>query len=152
MPRKPGHPTLYKPEYAEQAQSLAELGATDDRLADFFKVTVRTIYNWKTQHEEFFQALKAGKAVADAMVERSLFHRAIGYETDAVKIFMPAGATEPVYAPYRERIQPDTTACIFWLKNRQPERWRDKQDIAHSGTVTVERVQYLLSHDENPDS
>ena len=51
--------------------------------------------------------------------------RANGYTYDAVKIFMPAGAKKPVYAPYREHVPPDTTAAIFWLKNRDPAHWRD---------------------------
>lgn len=63
--------------------------------------------------------------MADDRVERSLYQRAVGYQADAVKIFMPAGAAEPVYAPYRENVQPDTTAAIFWLKNRRKEQWRD---------------------------
>ena len=62
---------------------------------------------------------------------RSLYHKAIGYSYDAVKIFMPAGATEPVYAPYREHVPPDTTACIFWLKNRRQQEWRDVHKHEH---------------------
>jgi hypothetical protein len=46
-----------------------------------------------------------------------------------VKIFMPAGAKKPVYAPYVEHVPPDTTAAIFWLKNRDPARWRDAWQI-----------------------
>ena len=124
-----GRPTLYKPEYAKQAEKFAKLGATDRDLADFFEVSVNTIDNWKSQHAEFLGALKAGKTEADDRVERSLFQRAVGYEQDAVKIFMPKDATEPVYAPFRERIAPDTTACIFWLKNRRKEQWRDRHEV-----------------------
>lgn len=127
-----GRPTKYKPEYVEQATKLCLLGATDDQLADFFKVAISTIYQWRIVHPEFSDAQKDAKAVADARVERSLYQRAIGYEADAVKIFMPSGATEPVYAPYRERVAPDTTAMIFWLKNRRPAEWRDKQETVHT--------------------
>jgi hypothetical protein len=74
---------------------------------------------------KFCQALKAGKEAADQRVERSLYQRAVGYAHDAVKIFMPAGASAPVYAPYVERVAPDTTAAIFWLKNRKKDEWRD---------------------------
>lgn len=130
-----GRPTDYKAEYAEQARKLCQLGATDQEIADFFEVNVRTVYRWKANHDEFCQALKAGKEVADERVERSLFQKATGYEQDAVKIFMPAGATEPVYAEYREKLAPDTTACIFWLKNRRPDLWRDKTQQEHSGEV-----------------
>jgi hypothetical protein len=60
-----------------------------------------------------------------------LYERANGYSYDAVKIFMPAGAKKPVYAPYVEHMPPDVTACIFWMKNRMPERWRDVQNVEH---------------------
>lgn len=126
-----GRPSLFKAEYAEQARKLAKLGATDQEIADFFEIDVRTVYRWKHDHDEFCQALKAGKEVADERVERSLFHKAIGYEQDEVKIFMPAGAAEPVYAPFRAKVAPDTTALIFWLKNRRPEQWRDKTVVEH---------------------
>lgn len=132
-----GRPTLYKPEFVKQAEKLAMLGATDQEIADFFEVDVRTLYRWKHDHDDFCQALKVGKDVCDNRVERSLFQRAIGYEQDEVKIFMPANAPEPVYAPYRAKIPPDTTAAIFWLKNRRSAEWRDKQDHNHTGSVSL---------------
>ena len=64
-------------------------------------------------------------------VKRSLYSRANGYSYDAVKIFMPAGADKPVYAPYVEHVPPDVTAGIFWLKNRDPEHWGDVQNVTH---------------------
>lgn len=128
-----GRPSNYSLVFAEQAAKLCELGATDDDLADFFKVSTRSIYRWQTQHPEFCQALKAGKSPADERVERSLFHRAVGYRHEAVKIFMPAGAKKPVYADYVEQVAPDTTAAIFWLKNRRPDLWRDRVLNEHSG-------------------
>ena len=128
-----GRPTDYKPAYAEGARALASKGATDAEIADFYNVDVRTIYRWKNAHDEFCQALKAGKEVADERVERSLYHRAIGYEQEEVKIFMPAGAEKPVYAPFTAKIAPDTTAAIFWLKNRRPDLWRDRVNHEHGG-------------------
>lgn len=130
-----GRPTKYKREFAKQAVKLAELGATDQELADFFEIDVRTLYRWKHDHGEFCQSLKTGKNTADERVERSLYQKAIGYEQDEVKIFMPANAANPVYAPYRAKIAPDTTAAIFWLKNRRSQEWRDKQDVEHSGEI-----------------
>ena len=66
------------------------------------------------------------------VVERSLYERANGYNYEATKIFMPAGRQKPVYAPYIEHVPPDVTACIFWLKNRDPEHWRDSQQLEHA--------------------
>lgn len=134
---KAGRPPTYKPEFAKQGATLARLGATDMELADFFEVEVRTIYRWKHDHPAFCQSLKAGKEEADERVERSLYQKAIGYEQDEVKIFMPAGAEAPVYAPYRAKIAPDTTAAIFWLKNRRSQEWRDKQDVEHTGGIAI---------------
>jgi len=121
-------PTDYRESYVDGAKKLAKLGATDEEIADFFNISTRTLYRWKNTHEEFCQALKAGKEEADNRVERSLYQRAIGYERDAVKIFMPAGKDDPVYAPYKEAVTADTTAAIFWLKNRRSDEWRDKNE------------------------
>ena len=60
-----------------------------------------------------------------------MYHRANGYNYEAVKIFMPARREKPVYAPYFERVPPDVTAAIFWLKNRDPHQWRDSQQLEH---------------------
>jgi len=131
-----GRPTDYKPEYDEQSRKLCVLGATDQQIADFFGVDVRTIYRWKNEHPDFCQALKAGKEEVDNQVERSLLNRALGYERDAVRIFCSKdGAVTQV--PYREVVPPDVTACIFWLKNRRRGEWRDKQDVEMSGSVDV---------------
>lgn len=140
-----GRPTEYKAAYAEGAKKLARLGATDEEIADFFDIDVRTLYRWKNSHDDFCHALKVGKDQSDERVVRALYHRAIGYRQEAVKIFMPSGAEEPVYAPYTEIIAPDTTAAIFWLKNRRPEEWRarnndeppDDEDQPETVTFTV---------------
>jgi len=133
-------PTKFKPEHIKQAEKLCRLGATDKEVADFLGVDVRTLYRWKGENDEFCQALKAGKEVADERVERSLYQMATGYEQDEVKIFMPANADAPVYAPYRAMVAPSATAAIFWLKNRKPAEWRDKVETEHSGTVQIGRV------------
>lgn len=129
-----GRPTDYRPEYCQEAANLCANGATDAELAEYFEVSDRTIYRWKAEFPEFSQALKTGKEVADERVERSLYHKAVGYQHSAVKIFMPAGATAPVIVPYTEFVPPDTTAAIFWLKNRRGENWRDKSEVHHRHT------------------
>jgi hypothetical protein len=139
-----GRPTLYREEYTEQALKLCRLGATDRELADFFDVSEQTINAWKDAHPEFLESLKAGKARADAEVADKLFRRATGYSHEAVKVFLPSGTTEPIYAPYTERYAPDTTACIFWLKNRRPDLWRDVQGREHA----VEMKSPQLSSEE----
>lgn len=121
-----GRPTLFKDEYVEQARKLCLLGATDRELADFFNVAESTINLWKLKYSEFSESLKSGKEAADERVERSLFHRAIGYKHDAVKMFQAGGAV--LTEQYVEHYPPDTTAAIFWLKNRRPDQWRDRRE------------------------
>jgi hypothetical protein len=124
-------PSKYKPEFVAQASKLCALGATDVEIADFFEVDVRTLYRWKGEHEEFCQALKVSKEVADQRVERSLYARANGYEHDEVDIRVLNG--EIVQTPIRKYYAPDTVAAIFWLKNRKPGQWRDKVETALVG-------------------
>lgn len=131
-----GQPTSYEDQYPEQARKLVELGATDLEVAEFFGVTVRTIYNWKHNHPEFFHALKRGKEHADATVEKSLFERATGYTIDSIKIFCDKDGNV-TKVPFQEHVAPDTTAMIFWLKNRKPAEWRDKIDHEHSGSIDL---------------
>jgi hypothetical protein len=133
-------PSKYQPEFPAQAAKLCKLGATDRELADFFEVVESTIYLWKTEHPEFSEALKRGKDESDARVEQSLYRRALGYSHDAVKIFHEKGEDTPVIVPYVEHYAPDTVACIFWLKNRQPEKWRDKTDTELSGKLELSRL------------
>ena len=128
-------PTKFKPEFVAQAEKLCKLGATDIEIADFFEVDTRTIYRWKADNDGFCQALKSGKAESDDRVERSLFSRATGYEHDEVDIRVVGG--EIVQTPIRKYYPPDTTAGIFWLKNRRPNSWRDKQDIELGGSVVI---------------
>jgi hypothetical protein len=145
-----GRPSKFDPAFVEQARKLCELGATDEELANFFEVTARTIYRWQAEFPEFCQALKAGKDSADERVIRSLYHRAVGYSHEAVKIFMPAGADSPVYAPFVEHTPPDTTAAIFWLKNRRRTDWRDKQEVEHGLQDGVVELLQLVASNGRP--
>lgn len=120
----------------KQVAILCQKGFTDKELASFYGVSEQTINNWK-KDEEFSLVLKKNKNEADENVEKSLYERATGYKHTAVKIFMPANSNKPVYAPYEEFYPPDPTSMIFWLKNRQPQKWRDKQDVEHSGQLTA---------------
>ena len=133
-----GRPTKYVEAYAGQAEKLCALGATDAELADFFEVDITTIWRWSSRHEPFCSALRAGKAALDDRVERSLFQRSVGYTFDAVKIFMPAGAAQPVMAPYREHVPPDPGAAKLWLCCRRPDKWRDKQILAGDSESPVQ--------------
>ena len=137
VPAKGGRPTKYKDEYAEQAGKLCQYGATDIEIADFFGVALSTFYLWSSKHAQFSEAIKVGKASADERVERSLFQKAVGYTFESEKIFTYEG--DPIRVPCREHVPPSDTACIFWLKNRRPDLWRDRKSIegAEGGDITV---------------
>lgn len=155
-----GRPGEYHPTYCEFATNYCLLGCTDEQLAAFCSITVETLHQWKAKYPAFSDAIKSGKEIADANVAKSLFHRANGYSHEAVKIFLPAGSRKPVYAKYDEMYPPDTTAAIYWLKNRRGGEWRRDQEgaPAQATTVTVnvsydaalERVLQMIIGDE-PD-
>lgn len=126
--RKPGRPSKYEAgyqsSYAELGHELALLGLDEIEIASVLEVSPATLTNWKQQHEEFLSALKEGKQVADGRVTKRLYERAMGYEHDEIDIRVVDKAI--VQTPIRKYYPPDTTACIFWLKNRQRALWRDK--------------------------
>jgi hypothetical protein len=130
--QKRGRKSTFDKRLIDVAKRMAYLGATDEDLAIAFGVTIKCVIEWRAKHPQFGEALKVGKKEADQRVERSLYQKAVGYSYDAVKIFMPAGAKKPVIVPYVEHVPPDTTAAIFWLKNRDPAHWRDAWQIEAS--------------------
>lgn len=125
-----GRPSAFKQEYCEQVEKLCRLGATDKEIADFFGVVESTVNKWKIDYPEFSESLKRGKALADANVADRLYQRAMGFEHDSEEIKVvsdgPGAGSSIERVPIRKVYPPDTTAAIFWLKNRQPKKWRDK--------------------------
>lgn len=142
-------PTDFKEEFIEEASRMCLGGATDQELADYFGVDVRTLYRWKNTQPEFRQALKVAKDASDDRVERSLLERALGYERDEVDIKVVNG--EIVQTPIRKFYPPDTTAAIFWLKNRKPAEWRDMKATeltgAGGGAVKTESTVTLTAEE-----
>lgn len=118
-----GRPSKFKQGFVAQAGKLCELGATDPELANFFEVAVSTIEKWRKDYPEFSGVIKDAKDKADDRVERRLFERAMGYEHDETDIRVIG--QEIVMTPIRKFYPPDTTAAIFWLKNRRSAQWRD---------------------------
>lgn len=116
--------SAYRAEFADQARKLCLLlGSDDHELARFFDVPPATLQEWLAAVPEFAAAVRAGRALADADVADRLWRRAIGYSHEAVRIFSHQGKALEV--AYTEHYPPDTTACLFWLKSRQPDRWRE---------------------------
>lgn len=131
-----GRPTDFKEEYIDLAYKFCLLGATDVELASFFDVSEATINNWKIKHPEFLESIKRGKAISDAKVADRLFQRAMGFEHDDEEIKVVsegAGMGSSIQrVAVRKIYPPDPTSAIFWLKNRQPKFWRDKQEHDHT--------------------
>jgi hypothetical protein len=125
-----GRPTDYKEEYAEQAEkACATFGAKDKELAEYFEVCEKTLNNWKIEHPLFLQSIKRGKDVYDTnKVEASLLERALGYEHPETKVFMHEGKVIKV-DDLVKHYPPETAAAAFWLKNRNPKRWRDLKAV-----------------------
>jgi len=151
---KVGRPSKFDAIKCEQAEKLCKLGATDKELADFFSVAEATINEWKRNFPEFSASLTRGKAIADAEVASKLYHRAIGYEHPEVHVSNYQG--EITLTPLTKFYPPDTTACIFWLKNRRKDVWRDTHAVTgpNGGPLeikdsddmeTARRVAYLLT-------
>lgn len=122
-----GRPTAYKPEFCELVYELSQAGATDIDIADACDVHVATVYRWRARYPLFREAMQLGKEGADERVERSMYHRAVGYSYSAVKIMQNNGI--PVLVEYREHVPPDVVAAKHWLGNRDPKRWREQLDV-----------------------
>lgn len=151
-----GRPSAFKAECIEQAYKLALLGLKDTEIAKFFEIKEQTLNNWKVKHPEFFESLKKGKLDADGEVVKSLYNRALGSKItvqQAIKVKnvyyengKKVSETEDVKTvELVQEVPPDTTACIFWLKNRRPAEWRDKVEHAVENN-TVDTKELFLQH------
>lgn len=147
-----GRPTKYDPSLNEKVEKLAKLGATDSEMADFLEIAESTLNEWKKEFPEFSESIKRGKIIADSNVADRLYQRAMGYEHDSEEIKVVAignnAGSEIERVPIRKVYPPDPTAAIFWLKNRRPKEWRDKQEVETDGKVEV-TVKYE-KRDSNP--
>lgn len=124
-----GRPSKLTPELTKIASDLASRGKTDAQIADVIGICPKTLDNWKGKYPEFLRSLKEAKQNADELVEASLYRRAIGYTHEEEKIFYDPRSGRVDRVSYTKYYPPDTTACIFWLKNRQPQRWLEKSVI-----------------------
>lgn len=106
----------------------ARKGLTNEQIANNMGITVRTLYDWANKYVPISQALKKGKEVVDLEVENALYKRAIGYEYEEEKTYIQEvdGKVTKRKEIYKRHLPGDTTAQIFWLKNRNTEEWRDR--------------------------
>lgn len=117
-----------------QLEGWARDGLTDEQIAGNMGIGYSTLQTWKSKYQDIRDTLKKGKEVVDLQVENALLKRALGYHYD--EITMENGIeTKRV----TKEVISDTTAQIFWLKNRRPDKWRDKQDLQVSGALETEQ-------------
>lgn len=138
-PKPVGRPTDYKIEYNDLAYKFCLLGATDAELGNFFEVTEQTINNWKNDYPDFFESIKRGKFIADANVADRLYQRAMGYEHDDMELKVVSLGNKKGSVVQQVEVTkyypPDPTSAIFWMKNRRPKDWRDKQELEVKDTT-----------------
>lgn len=131
-------------------EAWARNGLTDEQLANNMGINVATLYTWKKKYNEINDALKRGKEVVDIEVENSLLKAAKGYFVDEEKQYISEvnGVVTKRKEITKKYIAPNTTAQIFWLKNRKPIEWRDKNIVELDGE---ERVIIVDDIDINKD-
>lgn len=141
-----------------QLESWARDGLTDEQIASNMGITRKTLAEWKTKYNDICDTLKRGKAVVDIQVENALLKRALGYSYDEVtrervldydpSTGQVVGSHMEITKTVKKEVQGDTTAQIFWLKNRRPEQWRDKRDVSVKGEISTNNPFKGLSTDE----
>ena len=126
-------------------QGMARNGLTQQQIADNLGINVDTLIEYKKKYTDFSEALKKGKEVVDIEVENALLKRALGYKYDEVT-YENGVETKRV----TKEVQPDTTAQIFWLKNRKPKNWKDKQNSENTSDDVNNRIIKISDLLNNP--
>lgn len=146
-----------EPEGLLKIEGWARDGLTEEQIAHNMGIRRETLIEWKKKYPNISNTLKRGKEIIDRQVENALLKRALGYsykETTRELIFdKETGKTElKITKEVEKEVVPDTTAQIFWLKNRKPEEWREKQEVQMSGAVnnpmeglTTEELKKLIN-------
>lgn len=138
-----GRPTDYRPEYADQALHLCEMGATDQQLADFFDVSLRTIQNWRIANEPFAIASRVGKKHADEEVKRSAFMLSRGYyvkEQQAIKVKDGPHSERVEVVEVDKYVPPNAMLQAKWMAVRGDKEFAETQRVEHSGEIKTNKI------------
>mgnify|MGYP003550800235 CR=1 FL=1 len=130
-------------------EGWARNGLTDEQIANNIGISRSTLFEWRKNNQDISNALKKGKEVVDIEVENALLKRALGYTYKEVTKEQVKNPTTGQYEmmitkEVTKEIQPDTTAQIFWLKNRRKQQWRDKVEVETNGEE-LNKVRELLT-------
>ncbi|HAT4283507.1 TPA: transposase [Clostridium perfringens] len=141
-------------------EAWARNGLTDEQISKNLGIAYSTFREYVKKYSALSAALKKGKEIVDIEVENALLKRALGYKYDEVTKELiedeETGISElKVIKVVTKEVVPDTTAQIFWLKNRKPKEWRDKKDVKHEGNInnpyenlTKEQLLKIASEDD----
>lgn len=130
--------TEHRQEILTEAKALGLAGATDFEITEEFGIDQRTLYKWRARDPQFAAALSLSKDIADSRIEASLYQKAHGYTYRSEDIRVVDGVV--VRVPTITHVPPDTTAMIFWLKNRRRAHWTDQQDVNITGSVDLKGI------------
>lgn len=144
-PAKNGRPSKFDTIDLKVVEKCVRKGFTDEEISEILSITVRTFHNWKKQYEKFFHSLKDWKKYADEKVERSLYKRATGYKCDDTHVSF--GKEGVILTPLIKHYPPDPTSMIFWLKNRQPAKWRDRIEVSNLSETELERLREIATQE-----
>jgi len=139
---------LYK-EWLEQdklalIQAWARDGLTNEQISHNIGISSKTLYEWQKKYSEIRSALKKGKEVVDIEVENSLLKRALGYTYEETTRELSKETGQLVVTKVvTKQVAPDTTAMIYWLKNRKPDLWRDKPTQENDVSRMIESMNTL---------
>ncbi len=132
-----------EPEGLLKIEGWARDGLTDEQIANNIGISVSCLNNWKNKYVEILESLKRGKEVIDRQVENALLKRALGYEyTETTREYIPELDEMKTTKKVTKQVAPDTTAQIFWLKNRKPDKWRDKQE--YEDRTAIDKLDGIL--------
>lgn len=138
-----------EPEGLLKIEGWARDGLTDEQIADNIGISRSTLNSWKDKYSDISDTLKRGKEVVDRQVENALLKRALGYEyTETIREYIPELDEMKTTKKVTKQVVPDTTAQIFWLKNRKPDKWRDKLNRDCSSEDEMEGVEIINDADK----
>lgn len=138
MEKKTGRPSKYETHVQPRLDEIREWysqGMTDHQVAAKLGIAPSTLYEYKNLHPEFSDIVEEAKRIVDDMVESKLLELAMGFEYEEEAV-----TNKGDVVTVRRYSKPDIRAVQFWLKNRRPSEWRDKQDLQVEGNQTLEIV------------
>lgn len=131
-------------------EGWARDGLTDKQVAYNMNIAESTLHEWKKKYSVLSESLKRGKEVVDRQVENALLKRALGYEFKETTQELTEDGMRVTKVITKQQA-PDTTAQIFWLKNRKPQEWRDKQETEISGHIRTDKLDSILNQLSDDD-